>query len=334
MHSYLTSARQLNELNAKVISSGLIDITDPDRLGRFFWQQAKLYNVGYLLFGKITGQYLDVGHPVTYPQELITERINPQRYGNSKLYTYEPDAQGNPSRLLDTTDSYDFQKEGWYTKGIQSNQPQWTSVWTPVYAWQSDIVNPLAIAVTSPVYDQNKQRIGAIAIEQRLSQISDYLRQLDVGAAATTFIVERDGLMIASSSAAPPYRQRNKRPERLPVQDSQDPLIQAAARQIMQEFGGFDKLDSPQRLTLRYQDRTQFVHLSPWQNERGLDWVVVTVIEKSSFMGQIHQNIRQTIVLCGLTLLGSVGLSLWLAQRIMQPIRRLTASAKRLPQAT
>jgi hypothetical protein len=85
---YFSDARQLNELNVAAVNSGLLDPEDLDSMGRFFWKQAKLYQVGYILFGAKSGEYVDVGRPQTYPIELITERIEPKRYQDQRLYIY------------------------------------------------------------------------------------------------------------------------------------------------------------------------------------------------------------------------------------------------------
>jgi diguanylate cyclase (GGDEF)-like protein len=321
---YLANARQLNELNATAISSSLVDPKDQDGLGRFFWKQAKLYQFGYILFGAKTGEYVDVGRPATYDLELITERMSTQRYGDNRLYIYEPDSQGNRGKLVDSGKHYPFQKEPWYTEVMRTSKPQWTSV----YTWQSWVTNPLAIAISSPVYDKNKNLIGAIAIEQRLSQISDFLRQLKISASATIFIVERDGRMIASSSATKPFKVVNGTPTRLKASDSNDSLIQATATALTQKFGSLDVIQHRQQLGFVRQNQRQFVQITPWQDDLGLDWLVVVVIPESDFMQQIDINTRHTILLCTVALLIAILIGIVTAHKIIQPILQINASAK------
>lgn len=321
---YLSTARQVNEINATAVSSGLFNLQDQDSLGRFFWKQAKLYQFGYILFGAKTGEYVDVGRPLTYPLELITERIDAKRYGTNRLYIYEPDSQGNRGRLIDSENTYPFQKEAWYTEVMRNRKPQWTSV----YTWQSLVINPLAIAISSPVYDKNKNLIGAIAIEQRLSQISDFLRQLKISPAATIFIVERDGRMIASSSTTPPFKMVNGTPTRLKATDSPDTLIQATATLLTQQFGSLGKIRQQQQLELKLQNQRQFVQVTPWQDDLGLDWLVVVIIPESDFMEQININTRHTFLLCTAALLIAILIGIVTAHKITQPIRQINASAK------
>src|SRR6476619_4704330 len=256
---YLSSTRKLNELNATTLSSGLINPNDLDGLGRFFWKQAKLYNVGYILFGSTSGKYVDVGRPVTYPVELITERIDPSEFGNQKLYIYEPDAQGNRGRLLDTDSGYPFQNESWYAEVMQAKKPLWSSV----YTWQSEGINPLAISISRPVYDENKKIIGAIAVEQRLEQISSFLRNLEISEAGQVFILERNGLLVASSEAEPLSRLVNQKPQRLKAIASTNSEIQGVATQLQQRLGAFSKITTAHTLQLELKGERYYVRVTP-----------------------------------------------------------------------
>lgn len=324
LNSYLANARHLNELNASTINSGLINPSDQDSLGQFFWQQAKLYNVGYILFGTKSGEYVDVGRPQTYPLELITERISPQRYGNAYLYVYEPDAKGKLARLIDSDTEYLFQKEPWYAEVMRTGKP----LWTPVYTWQAASTNPLAVAISSPVYDSQNNLIGAIAIEQRLLQISTFLKQLQISPSATIFIVERDGHLIASSGTAPPFQLVKGNPARLSAVDSPDTIIQATAQSLTDTFGSFHAIQQRQQVNLIWQDQRQFVQATPWRDDFGLNWVVVMVIPEADFMEQININTRYTVLLCMTALMIAIAIGILTAQKIIQPILQINTSAK------
>jgi diguanylate cyclase (GGDEF)-like protein len=323
---YFTSDRQLNELNAATISSGLLDPQDLDSLGRFFWKQAKLYQVGYILFGTKTGEYLDVGRPQTFDLELITERIEPKRYQDRRLYIYEPDAAGNRGRLIATDDNYQFQKEAWYAQVVQKQKPLWTSV----YSWQSSSVNPLAIAISNPVYDRQKKLMGAIAIEQRLSQISEFLSQIKITPGTNIFIVEPHGEIIANSSPSKSFKLINNKPERIKALESEDPLIRATARHLTDRFNSFSSIRERQQLSFWFEGQRYFGQITLWHGELGLDWLVVTIGPESDFTRQIDDNNRRTLLLCALAAIAAVAVGIVTAHKITQPILQLNASAREI----
>jgi diguanylate cyclase (GGDEF)-like protein len=326
LDSYLTSARQLNELNATAIISGPLDPQDLDSVGRFFWKQAKLYNVGYILFGTKTGEYVDVGRPHTFDLELITERIEPKQYKDKRLYIYEPDGEGNRGKQIAITENYPFQKEAWYAEVARSKK----SLWTSVYSWESPSTNPLAIAISSPVYDRQKNFIGAVAIEQRLSQISDFLRQLKVTSFTTIFIIERNGLIVANSSLSEPFKVTKDKPERIKALDSKDIFIQATTRYLTQSFGSFSNIRKTQQFCFLFQRQEYYGQITPWQDELGLDWLVVTLIPESDFMKQIDANTRRTLLLCFLASIAAVAIAVVTARQIARPIWQLNACAREI----
>ncbi|MBD2120810.1 ATP-binding protein [Trichocoleus sp. FACHB-262] len=324
LENYLSSTRKLNELNATTISSGLINPNDLDGLGRFFWKQAKLYNVGYILFGSTNGKYVDVGRPLTYPVELITERIDPSEFGNQNLHIYEPDAQGNRGRLLDKDSGYPFQKESWYTEVMQTGKPLWSSV----YTWQSEAANPLAISISSPVYDKNKKIIGAIAVEQRLGQISSFLRDLDISDSGQVFILERNGLLVASSGTEPLSRLVNQKPQRLKAINSPNSIVQGVSIQLQQRLSNFASITTAQELQLDLQGERYYVRVTPWRDPYGLDWLVVVSLPEREFMAQIDANTRTTVWLC-LAALGVASiLGIFTSQWITRPISRLNRASQ------
>ena len=108
------------------------------------------------------------------------------------------------------------------------------SMWT-LYQWQSPPYT-LSVSANRPVYDKNKNLIGVIGVDQRLTQISDFLQQLKVSPSGKTFILERNGLLIASSNREQPFTLVNGKAKRLQGSDSKDPLIEATAKHLTERF--------------------------------------------------------------------------------------------------
>lgn len=324
LNSYLSCARQLTELNAKAINSGLLKSSELHSLGRFFWTQVKLYNVSNILFGFKTGELLAVGHLQSDKFSLYTAFINRQQYGDSKLRVYKSNQQENQGKLLSTFENYPFEKEGWYAETIQKGKPGWTSV----YNMQLLVPDPVSISFGSPIYDKNRNLIGAIAVEQQLSQISNFLRQVEITPSTTTFIIERNGLMIASSSSTPPYTFINNKFTRINAKESDNSIIQTTAKYLTKQFANFGNIQQQQQLDFEIQGQRHFVLVNPWQDKLGLNWIMVIVIPEADFMGQININTRNTILLCAVALIVAMIIGILTAQKITQPILYLNASAK------
>ena len=66
----------------------------------------------------------------------------------------------------------------------------------------------------------------------------------------------------------------------------------------------------------------------PYQDSRGLDWLIVIVIPESDFMEQINANTQTTILLCLLALAVATGLGVITSNWIAKPIRRLNQASE------
>ncbi|WP_337907146.1 ATP-binding protein [Iningainema tapete] len=319
LNSYLETARHLAQINGDAIDLGLLDPKDLEKLGHYFWKQMRLYDVGYISFGSSAGEFAGSGYGYNFEgTRLIVNDVSLKRYGNNDSYNYQTDDQGNRLKLIDTFPNYQFQKEAWYTQTIEAGKP----IWSPIYQWEIPPY-PLAISANRPVYDHNKNLLGVVGIDQRLTQISDFLRKLKVSPNSKTFILERDGLIVATSSTEQPFTIVNGKPKRLSVSESRDPLIQATAQYLKNHFNGLSQIKNNHQLDFQLKGERQFVQVTPWRDEWGLDWLVVVAVPESDFMAQINANTRTTILLCLGALVLATVLGIYTSRWITQPILRI-----------
>nr|WP_322665062.1 ATP-binding protein [Dendronalium sp. ChiSLP03b] len=315
LDSYLSTARHLAQSNGDAMDLGLLKPEDFEHLGQFYWKQLQLYNIGYIGFAFKTGEFTGSGRFFEDGRVTVDE-VSQRRNGNQNWYIYNTDSQGNRTSLAINNGPYTAKEEGWYQEPAKAGKPTWT-----LYQWQSPPYT-LSVSANRPVYDKNKNLIGVIGVDQRLTQIGDFLRRLKVSRAGKTFILERNGLLIASSSKEQPFTLSNGKAERLSASNSQDPLIRSTAKYLTEHFGELQKIKNNQSLEFQLNGQRQFVQVTPWRDKWGLDWLVVVAVPESDFMGQINANTRTTILLClgALTLATILGVytSRWITQPILQ----------------
>lgn len=322
LDSYLSVPHQVAEQNAAAMNQGLLNPQNLEEIEGFFWKQMKLFNtIGYISYGDITGEYVGTGYYLD-PNHLQTGDVSSRRYGDNKSRTYNTDSQGHRTNLVEISNYY-FQVEPWYADTVRANRP----IWSRIGLWD-DNPDIISISFSAPVYDQNNRLIGVVGVDQRLSQISTFLRQIQVSPSGKIFVLERDGSIVASSSPEQPYRLVNGKAERLKASNSQDPLIQGTATFLMKQFGDFHQIKNSQQLDFKLKSQHQFVQVTPWRDRRGLDWLVVVTVPESDFMAQIDANTRNTIVLCLVALIVAIGLGILTARRITRPIERITQASE------
>lgn len=320
LDSQLDTARHLAQVNGDAFDVGLLDPKDLDNMARFFWKQMQLFNVGYISFGTPGGEFAGAGYVLD--RNIVGNTVDPKKYGNRDSYSYNTDSQGNKTTLIDIYKNYEFDKELWYSNTVKARKPTWV-----LYQWEITPF-PLAVSANRPIYDKKNQLIGVIGIDQRLSQVSDFLRQLKVSKSGKTFIVERTGLIVASSSTEEPFKLIDGKPKRLNASESSDGLIQSTAQYLLKHFGGdFNNVKDTQQLDFLLNKERQFVQVLPWKDEWGLDWLVVVVVPESDFMGQINANTRTTVLFCLGALIVATVLGFYTSRLITSPIALLSTAS-------
>ncbi|WP_333204528.1 SpoIIE family protein phosphatase [Microcoleus sp. S28C3] len=120
----------------------------------------------------------------------------------------------------------------------------------------------------------------------------------------------------------------NDKAQRFSALNISDPLIQTTAQKLQNQFGSFQKIRDSQRLEIQIQRQKHFALVHPWQDQFGLNWLIVTVVPESDFMGQINANTRTTIGLC----IGALGVALPIgilsARWVIRSIERITQASE------
>lgn len=328
LDNYLETARIIVENNRDALQLGLLDRNNTEQVSHYFWKQVHNFDVGYVLLGLKSGIHLGAGH--FFGDERVTiDVVNKEKFGNGNLYVFETDEEGNRGQIIvDGGDTivdgvFTLQNEGWYQEAVKKG----STVWSPVYNWAVEPF-PLSIANSRPIYDKDQNLVGVLAVEQQLSQISDFLRSLKVSPEGKTFIIERDGLLIGDSAKEKPFRVVDGKPERLKAIESADPLIKNTAQYLIQEFGDLNQIQETQQLNFKLDGERQFVQVAPWQDELGLDWLVVVAVPESDFMAQINANTRSTIMLCLLALGVAIASGFYTSRWITRPILQLNQASE------
>ena len=325
LDNYLETSQKLNQINLNAIEMGLLNLKDFKAAGRYLWKQLQVYpNITFISYVLKTGEYAGAGRYLD-GQGVTIDELSPAT--KWKTYTYATDSRGNRTKVVLVLDNYNPLQEPSYQETIKAGK----TIWGSVYNWD-DTPEFISASINSPVYDKNNRLLGTVGVDLLLSGISNFLQQLKISSTAKTYIIERDGLLIASSSIEKPFTLVNSVAKRLSALNSSDSQIQATAKYLQQKFGNFKAIKNEQKLDFQLQGKRQFVRVVPWQDEFGLDWLVVTTIPESDFMAQIHANTQTTVILCFLALLVAVCLGLITSRWITQPILRLSKASVAIAQ--
>jgi serine phosphatase RsbU (regulator of sigma subunit) len=319
---YLSEPPKINRANANLIEIGVLDLNDFTKLGKYFWQQMRLFDVGYINFANEKREFIGVER-LDNGELRISEILENQ--GIDRIYTYTASEKGERQDLKNVErDDQDVRQEGWYISAVRVGKP----TWTPIYQWQNRKV--LSVSHSYPLYDRQRQLVGVIGVDYILSQVGQFLQSLKVGQSGKTMIVERSGTIVASSTDTHPLIIMGSEVKRLHASESKDPLLQATAQHLLEKFGSFDNLGKEQDLEFLLAGERHFVEIRNWKDAYGLDWLIVVVVPESDFLGQIYANNLTTIGLCLLALVIAILCGFLIARWIARPLQQLEQASYKM----
>jgi len=364
LNGYLQSAHQINRANIAALESRVVSLQDLDRLQQYMIRQHwQLPAVTTLLLGTPKGEFRTI-HRVS-PREIagglsdVKSTELPYEAGRSevgdpsRLSLHTVNEAGQLERYAGTVEHLDVRDRPWYRRAVETGQPGWSE------PFQIGASNRLTINGYTPFYDPPQRLAGVFAVNLALDRLNDFLAEHSVSPSGQVFIVERNGQLIANSSGELPLTSSHTVPRvatetppiftpgeiafhRLSMATSANPVIRATSQAIRTQVGGLDGIRSTQNLEMVIRDETRarrlgcrqttcqpyFIRVTPYQDTYGLDWLIVTAVPQSDFMGAIEANVRRTLLLCGVALAGAIGLGLLTARRIARSLSRLTQATQ------
>lgn len=321
LNSYLSIPHKVIQINADAIQMGLLDVRSRKTVAKYFWKQMQAYDLTYIGIGLTTGEGTGAAR---YDGKTVTiddwSAKPPKNW-----FTYATDNQGNRTSVIATLNWNNF-NEPWYTEPVKAGRPIWSRIVTINYQYPY-----IAASASRPIYDAQNRLLGMVAADIHLLKLSEFLRHLDISRSGQVFILERNGMLIANSSTQQPFTLVKENIRRIKATDSSDHSVQSIAKQIQQTFNGFESITESKKLQLNWQGEPNFVNVTPWRDQYGLDWLVVVSVPEHTFMAQINANTRTTILLCFgalavATLIGYLT-SYWITQPILQMNRASQAMA-------
>lgn len=206
LDNYLAMPHKINQINSNAVQIGLLKLHDFKNTGRYFWQQMQVFDVSYIYYALVTGEYAGAGR-FRENRAVTIDELSLNTKG--KTYTYQIDQKGDRTSVIDVQD-YKPLTDPWYTKTLKAGKP----IWISVYNW-SDLPEFLSIGATRPIYDNTNKFIGVMGVDFLLSNIGDFLGSIKISPSAKIFIIERNGLLIANSISQKPFTMVNGKAQRL-----------------------------------------------------------------------------------------------------------------------
>ncbi|MGI0480802.1 ATP-binding protein [Geminocystis sp. CENA526] len=316
LDSYLQTAQQVNLLNKQVLESGIIDRTDFETLGKYFWQQIQQYNFTYINYGTEKQEFIGVGyfHNILEISYIKSSEIN-------TLYSYKVDEKGNLLYPPEISQGQKPNDDDWYNKAKEKGKP----LWSPIYNW---VDNPeeIAISASAPVYNSSQEFVGVVGIDLSLSNISKFLRTLEIGKTGQVFILDKSGLLVASCTHNLPYKIVDGKAQRIPVTEMSSDLSRKTVNILQSQLPNFPQGIQTENKFI--QDSGLFIQVIPYQDSYGIDWLMVVSIPQSDFMAEMEENKQRILMVSIITLITTTIMGIITTIWITKPIIKISQASK------
>lgn len=320
--NFSNTSYQFLQINLATIQSGDFNLSDYPAMADLFWEQTQISEaVPYLYFANPQGDFVGCCLQRENGKTLQIRDSSTRPYRE----VYQLDFRGKPQALIEQ-DLYDPRIRPWYQEVVEAQQPTWSSIYLFAASPQ------LGITQAVPIYDDLDTLLGVLAIDLTLSDISEFLRQLNISESGVVFIVERTGEIVASSTTETPFLNTETGKTRLAAVESNSPLIQGATEYLLTEYGPLEEINSSDRFIFHRNGSPKFLQVTPIQDEQGLDWLMVVVIPKLDFTAQINNNTRKAILLCTVALAVSTICGLITSRWIATSIANIASASDKMAQ--
>ncbi|NES19695.1 MAG: response regulator [Symploca sp. SIO3E6] len=333
--SYFALIASVNHNNGTILQKNLIDIYDLPKIQNYFVEQNKIFpTLSTVALANEEGDFLSVEQQ--RPDTLVIRKLDASQ--DPGFYRYFANENGENLELQEIRNDYDPHNDPpgnpWYKATRKARQGNWSLV---VSLSKGKNQPEIHIAHMLPLYDAQEQFQGVSVVTSALIETGQFLASLNVGTKGQVFLIEPNGLLIATSTEEVPFepQPRNELAENVDVQhrrlsatQSQNEITRATTEYLLNTKHLLTNTTQSQAFEFRFKSERYLAQVMPLQGK--LNWRIVTVVPESDFMAEISANTRITIFLCLVALLVAIILGVLTARWITQPILKLNQAAKSL----
>jgi len=321
LDTYLEIPHQVNRAIADDFHTGIIDLNDNTVLERYLLNKLLQFD---LMYGSAIASRQDEYIGCTRFEGKISIDIAGKKTGNV-LEKWYVDHSGRRTRLYQEKSDYFPSKRPWFQASLKNEKSAWSSVYLTK-------TQRIAVTASRPLLDSEGNILAVAATGIRLEKISEFLNSLAVGKTGMTFIVERSGLLIASSDLKQKLvvKEADDTIKRIKAVSSQQSLIKPATRQLLEKFGDYNQVMNPQKLKIHIGNEVLSLFVDPYIDKRGINWLIVVLIPDSDFLEQIKANQRSVVLIYIASLAIAIFISVLISRWITQPVKLLNSAAKKI----
>ncbi len=325
LQNYLEVPHQFNQSQEAIFQNQWLNYNNLNEIGGFLVKRLHHHpSLNYTAWANEQGRYVGISKSSSlgYEIELVEDPLT------KEYLTYGIGLDGKRGGFLRKSPPYDPRTRPWYIEAKRAGTAKWSSI----YVWFDN--SKIALDAVLPIYADINQSslLGVMDTPITLEEISRFLRNLRIGKTGQAFIVERNGLLVASSTKENLFRSQNEQLERILASESENIVTAQLFQQLAPKLDQLNYLDNPQSLNININNEQYFVQLLNFQDDRGLDWLIVISLPNQDFSEEIFAIIRWNLAISTLiiliTIIFLVRTASFVVNRIMKVIQKANAISR------
>ncbi|TAG03204.1 MAG: hybrid sensor histidine kinase/response regulator [Betaproteobacteria bacterium] len=300
--------------------------TDRDQLERkLFELTSQTRTTSYLFYAGKDGSFVGVDRGRAGALAAATVRLQKQSGEPRKIYSSRVPL--DRSRLIETEGRiYDAVNRPWY-RGAEAERKL---TWTPIYV--SFASGALVTTASQPIITRDGTFHGVLAADVELSELSAFVKSVNVSANGIAFIIDETGYLVASSTTEAPFRTVDGEQKRVLASSSESDLVRTSSNWLMREIAKprAHPHDSGEVRLAVLESSLGSVDVASRDITRidGVNWRVVVAVPRTDFTASIVSSAVITFLVTLAALASSLLLGLWVLRRVTGDVEKLELATR------
>ncbi|WP_162892819.1 bifunctional diguanylate cyclase/phosphodiesterase [Vibrio superstes] len=274
---------------------------------------SKIDHIDVIGFGGKLGEFIGYRRNDDSSYSLMLKDLRTRQ----SLIIYE--GEGVDSEVAQMIAGYDPRKRPWYA--LFDSSSSWKPSWSSIYV-NSDEKEATTLSALHPLIIDNSL-LGVLVADVKLDSFNTFLLNSRRLTQSHFFIFDDENRLVAHSEPT----STSVDGLRLHISDSPTELNQAISKALLEKHDiifNFQQVFSVKANHQRY-----FVKLTPYYDEKGLNWFIVTAVSESDLLGTLWYSQIGSLVNALLIMTIPILIAIYVFQRITSPITETAAAARR-----
>jgi len=302
-------------MSHSLFSNGLLGNDGLQDLENYYIAQLELYPVVAGLYSSnLNGDFFYVSRSIEKEKGPYRVKII-QRFEDEVITKvwWRGSASDRSFEEFMPDDGFDSRERPWFKEATHKK----TMVWTNPYVFFT--TKKLGVTIAAPFLNDDQTPTGAIGVDVELTELADFLQELDKTRFGSSFIVTHSGTFIAAPNINDEVMTSSGERTLLSVDKLEDERVKMAYETILSE----------ETKEFSFAGEKYLVESTPLKLEQSVPWYIVSYAKKNDFLSQIIANNKRNYIIAGLVTLLTALLGWLFAKKLSRPVLDLEEQANK-----